>query len=147
MSSVLDNRKPTNGQVFLFGAALGAGCFLLAEWLVPREVNGPGGHDLLLANRLGFIYPPLLGAWLGWLQRSWPRALLGVVLGILIGILYYLLCGWNFFAVMVAFPCLLGGVFAMILESSSVSFARCAQVFRGGYPTSCSSLGNTLYRA
>jgi hypothetical protein len=124
MSNLPENRKPTNGQVFLFGGALGASCFLLAEFLVPRQVNGPAEHDLLLAHRLGFIYAPLLGLWLGWLQRSWPRALLGAMLGVLIGGLYFLLCGWNFLAVMVAFPCLLGGVFAMLLGSNCDPWLR-----------------------
>jgi len=115
---LLDNRKPTSGQVFLVGAILGASCFLLAESLVPREVSSPGEHDLFLANRLGLLFTPLVGTWLGWLQRSWLRALFGAMLGILIGLLYLILCGRNFLAVMVAFPCLLGGVFAMLAGSN-----------------------------
>jgi hypothetical protein len=97
---------------------MGALCFLAAESLVPHEVSSPGEHDLLLANRLGFVYPPVVGLWLGWLQRSWLRALSGALLGILIGFVYLWLCGRNFLAVMVAFPCLLGGAFAMLAGSN-----------------------------
>jgi hypothetical protein len=96
VTDLQDNRKPTNGQVFIVGTVLGAGCYLLAEALVPREVRSPGEHDLHLAYRLGFIYPPVVAIWIGWLQRSWLRALFGAMLGVLIGVLYLLLCGRNF---------------------------------------------------
>jgi len=61
---------------------------LVAEWLTPKNVASSGDHDILLANRLGFIYTPFIGLWLGWLQKSWKRAAVGAIVGIAIGFVY-----------------------------------------------------------
>src|SRR6185312_9652717 len=106
-------------MVFLIGAIFGVVSYLVAESLIPRDVANAGDHDLLLANRLGFIYTAVVGVWLGWLQRSWQRALFGVIAGVVIGIVYMRLsASRNFFAIMIAFPCLLGGGLAAIVGSN-----------------------------
>src|SRR5262245_38978695 len=98
------------GLFFLIGLIVGVICYFIAEALTPMQVANPGDHDILLANRLGFIYTPVVGLWLGWLQRSWPRALLGAFAGVAVGLCYMYLCASrNFLAIMVGFPCLLGG--------------------------------------
>lgn len=72
---------------------IGVATYFLAESLVSQNVASPGDHDILLANRLGFIHAPVVGLWLGWLQRSWQRAAIGAVIGIIIGFIYMALCG------------------------------------------------------
>ncbi len=107
MSEPTNNRKVGSGMVFLSGLATGVVIYLVAEWLTPKNVASPGDHDILLADRLGFIYTPLVGLWLGWLQRSWRRAIAGAVVGVGIGFVYLWLCASrNFLATMVGFPCL-----------------------------------------
>jgi hypothetical protein len=60
-----------------------------------------------------------VGLWLGWLQRSWQRAIIGALAGVGIGLAYMLLCASrNFLAIMVGFPCLLGGALAAIAASN-----------------------------
>jgi hypothetical protein len=114
-----DNRKIGSGMVFLSGLVTGVIVYLVAEGFTPKSVASPGDHDILLANRLGFIYTTKVGLWLGWLQRSWRRAFVGVVVSIGIGFAYMgLRASRNFFAVMVGFPCLLGGVLAAIAGSN-----------------------------
>jgi hypothetical protein len=101
------------------GLLTGAACYLIAEALTPKQVASPGDHDILLANRLGFIYTPVVGLWLGWLQKSWRRALVGAGVGIAIGFGYMALCASrNFLAIMVGFPCMLGGVLATVVGSN-----------------------------
>src|SRR5256885_2247047 len=112
------NRQPSGGAVFLSGVIAGAGSYVVAELLIPASVSSPGNHDLLLAARLGFIYGPFIGVWLGWLQRSWQRAVAGAVTGIAVGFVYMILCSSrNFLAIMVGFPALLGGLLAVVLAS------------------------------
>jgi hypothetical protein len=107
------------GLVFLNGLVIGVVCYLIAELLTPKQVANPGDHDILLANRLGFIYTPVVGLWLGWLQRSWRRALFGAMTGVVIGFSYMWLCASrNFLAIMVGFPCLLGGGLAAVVGSN-----------------------------
>jgi hypothetical protein len=119
MSILPDNRKMNAGYVFLTGLGVGVAIYLLAESLVPRQVASPGDHDIFLVNRLGFIYTPVVGLWLGWLQRSWRRAAFGAVVGIVIGFIYMALCASrNFLAIMVGFPCLLGAVVAVVVGSN-----------------------------
>jgi hypothetical protein len=125
MNALSENRKLKTGQVFLFGLVVGVVCYLLAEFLTPKQVADPGEHDLLLANRLGFIYTPVVGLWVGWLQRSWRRASIGALVGIIIGALYLSLCeSHNFLAIMVGFPCLLGGAFAALVSSNRSNWFR-----------------------
>lgn len=115
----LDIRKTGTRHDLVAGSVLGAVCYLIAESLTPQQVANPGDHDLFLAVRLGFIYPPAVGLWVAWLQRSWRRALAGVLFGIVIGFAYQWLCAnRNFLAIMVGFPCLLGGGFAALVGSS-----------------------------
>lgn len=119
MGTTPDNRKMNAGLVCLNGLVLGVICYLVAELLTPKQVANPGEHDVLLANRLGFIYTPVVGFWLGWLQRSWQRALVGAAIGLVIGVIYMWLCGSrNFLAIMVGFPCLLGGGLAVGVSSN-----------------------------
>lgn len=119
MSGPANNRKVGTGMVFLSGLAVGVVIYLIAEWFTPKNVASPGDHDVLLADRLGFIYTPLVGLWLGWLQRSWRRAIAGAVVGIGIGFVYMWLCASrNFLAIMVGFPCLLGSAMAAFAGSN-----------------------------
>jgi hypothetical protein len=119
MGNTPDNRKVNAGFDFLGGLVVGVACYLVAESLTPKQIANPGDHDILLANRLGFLYTPVVGLWLGWLQRSWRRALLGVLVGVVIGSFYMWLCaGRNFLAIMVGFPCLLGGGLATVVSSN-----------------------------
>jgi hypothetical protein len=112
------NRSPNFGATLLTGVAVGVVSYLVAEALVPRT-NNPGDHDLLLAARLGFIFPQAVALWLAWIQRSIQRAIGGVVVGVAIGFAYLWLCASrNFLAIMVGFPMLLGGVLAAVLGSN-----------------------------
>ena len=91
--------------------------------LIPADVAAsPTTHDLQLANNLGFIYTPLLGCWSAWVRRSIPWAIFGVLSGLAIGAAYYLLCGTNFLAVMVGFPCVLGGATSVLLGTKHSSW-------------------------
>ena len=74
-----ENIRIPSGQTFLWGFGIGFYSYLVSEYLVPRTVLSPGEHDLALAKRLGFIFPPAVGLWLGWLQRSSVRAMTGVL--------------------------------------------------------------------
>ena len=113
------NRKLAARNVFLLGALLGAICYVVSESLVPAQVGSPEDHDRSLAIRLGFIYTPMVGLWLGFLQRSWGRAWIGACVGVAIGLAYMTLCMESgFLAIMVAFPCLLGGGLAAIASSN-----------------------------
>jgi hypothetical protein len=103
--------------VFLAGAVLGCVSFLIAMAFVPSDVDSPSQHDLLLANYLGFVFPPIVGLWSGWVRRSWRWAAFGLVIGMAIGAAYRLLCGHDFLFIMVAFPCLLGGAASAALGS------------------------------
>jgi len=112
-----ENIQLPSGQIFLWGFGIGVSSYLVSEFLVPNNVPNPTEHDLALANRLGFIFPPAVGLWLGWQQRSWVRAVSGFLAGVLVGLVYLGLSEKNFLAVMVGFPCLCGGVFAGIVGS------------------------------
>jgi hypothetical protein len=125
MNTTVANRKMNAGLAFLCGLVAGVVCYLLAEWLTPKHVASPGDHDILLANRLGFIYTPVVALWLGWLQRSWRRAAFGVVVSIVIGFIYMGLCASrNFLAIMVGFPCLLGAALAAVVGSNRSDWLR-----------------------
>jgi hypothetical protein len=105
--------------------AVGIVCYLIAEALIPKQFGSPADHDIRLADRLGFIYTPIVGLWVGWLQRSWKRAITGAIVGALVGFLYMLLCAsGNFMAIEVGFPCLLGAVLAVVLGSNRSDWLR-----------------------
>jgi hypothetical protein len=123
--SNIDNRHVKAGFVFLVGVVVGVVCYLLAESTTPKNVASPGDHDVMLDQRLGFIYTPLVGLWLGWLQKSWRRALLAAGIGVVIGFIYMALCATrNFLAIMVGFPCLLGGLLAALAGSNRSAWPR-----------------------
>ncbi len=83
--------------------------------MIPSDVPSLSEYDLRLANHLGFIYPPAVGIWAAWIRRSFTWGVFGTVSGLAIGGAYYALCGYNFLAVMVGFPCLLGGCTSVLL--------------------------------
>jgi len=113
------NRLPSGSTVFLSGLVLGTVSYVISEFLIPGNFSSPGDHDIFLATRLGFVYAPLVGAWIGWLQRSWLRIVAGVIVGIGVGVIYMFLCpSRNFLAIMVGFPTLLGGLLAVVLASN-----------------------------
>jgi len=113
------------GLVLLMGLAGGALCYLLAEVSTPTTVTSAQEHDLWLAQRLGFILAPALALWLGWLQRSWRRALIGGGCGLLTGWLCYELCSGAFQPTLLALPILLGGVLAAFCGSQRNDWLRC----------------------
>ena len=115
-------RELSRGAIALVGVAMGVVACFVSLALVPSSVASSGEHDLRLANHLGFIYPPLVGLWAAWCRRSVPWAVFGVLSGLLVGALYYALCGYNFLAVMVAFPCLLGGVTSVLMGTQAGSW-------------------------
>lgn len=126
-------RKIGYGLIAVVGVAVGAVSFLVSMALIPGNVESTSAHDLRLANHLGFIYPPLVGLWASWVRRSIPWAIFGVASGLLIGAAYYALCGYNFLAVMVGFPCLLGGCGSVLLGTKHDSwFAGIPQRFLKG---------------
>lgn len=117
-----DPRVVGYGTIAAVGMALGGLSFLISMFLIPSSVSSLSEHDLRLANNLGFIYPPLLGLWAAWIRRSIPWAIFGVISGLLIGGAYCALCGYNFLAVMVGFPCLLGGCTSVLLGTKHDSW-------------------------
>lgn len=119
--------------LFAVGLMVGAVSFLLSMALIPSSIQSISLHDLRLANHLGFIYPVMVGLWASWVRRSLPWAVVGVVSGLLIGSIYYLLCGFNFLAVMVGFPCLLGGCTSVLLGTRHDRWTRgiLERFFRG----------------
>jgi hypothetical protein len=109
--------------VLIAGAILGCVSFIVAIAAIPSDVASPSEHDLLLANYLGFLFPPLVGLWSGGVRRSWLWSGAGVTIGLAVGAAYHLLCGHNFLAIMVAFPCLLGGAASVALGSGTRSWS------------------------
>jgi hypothetical protein len=103
------------GVIVIVGGAIGALSFLIAMALIPSDTASPTTHDLRLANNLGFVYPPLVGLWAGWVRRSTIWAIFGLISGCLIGLAYYALCRTDFLAVMVGLPCTLGGATSVLL--------------------------------
>ncbi|MBN1854879.1 MAG: hypothetical protein JW829_19250 [Pirellulales bacterium] len=101
--------------VFGIGALIGVVSFVLSMAAIPSDISNASIHDLMLANNLGFIYPPIIGFWCGFVRRSLRWMLLGITVGLVLGTLYKLLCGYNYLLVMVAFPCVLGGLASSLL--------------------------------
>ena len=108
--------------LFVMGAVLGGVSFIVAMSLIPGDVPSPSVQGLLLANYLGFWFPILVGGWSGWMRHSYRWAAGGVAIGCSIGTCYYLLCGDKLLAVMVACPCLLGGVACVAFGSGERSW-------------------------
>jgi hypothetical protein len=104
-------------MLFLTGAIFGYASFVLAIVRIRWDIASVTEHDILLANYLGFIFPPLVGMWAGGIRRSWPWTVWGAVVGLTIGEIYCLVCGDNSTAVTLEFPCLLSGVAAVALGS------------------------------
>lgn len=121
----MPNRQIGFGRVVLTGLAGGALLYLIAEVATPRAATSAEEHDLWFAQRLGFILAPFLALWLGWLERSWRRALIGCACGLPIGWLSYQLCSGAFPSVRLALPVLLGGVFAAFCGSRREDGLRC----------------------
>lgn len=115
-------RSVSSGLLLFTGSVLGAASFLLGMALIPSSIDSPSSHDLRLAQNLGFIYPPLLGLWAGWVRRSLPWAIFGILSGLSIGLAYYALCSTNFLAVMVGYPCILGGATSVLLGTKHHSW-------------------------
>ncbi len=108
--------------LFVVGAILGSVAFVVAVTLIPGEASSPSAQDLLLANYLGFMFPMVVGIWSGWVQHSCRWAAGGIAIGLAIGACRYLLCGDKLLAVMVACPCLLGGLACVALGSGEDSW-------------------------
>ncbi len=140
LTEFIPSTEPRNlnlGVIAIVGALLSACAYFVAVPLVPSNVASAGEHDLRLANHLGFLFPPLVGLWAAWVRRSIPWAVFGVISGLLIGAMYYALCGYNFLAVMVAFPCLLGGVTSVLMGTQAGSWtAGVPQLLRASWPDS-----------
>jgi hypothetical protein len=120
MQTAQQNRILTRRQILVTGLCAGSICYLAAECLAPHRNTTPTYHDVALAARLGFIYTPLVGIWLGWRQRSFRRGALGAGIGILIAIAYMFMCTTKqFLLIMVGFPTLLGGGLAILVGSNS----------------------------
>ncbi len=64
------NRQFKTSLVLSQGLALGLVAFAIAELSLSHSTLDSTNHDMMLAQRLGLIYTPAVGAWLGWLQRS-----------------------------------------------------------------------------
>lgn len=118
-------RQVGHGQMVLMGLAAGSLCYLLAAVSTPMAVTSAKEHDLWLAQRLGFILAPALAMWLGWLQRSWRRALIGAGCGLLIGWLCFELCRGAAQPILLALPILLGGAFAAFCGLHRDDWLRC----------------------
>ena len=108
--------------LFVVGAVLGGISFIAAVTLIPAEESSRSVEGLLLANYLGFTFPLLLGGWTDgcdiltdWQREPWPS-------GARIGTCCYLLGGDRLLAVMVACPCLLGGVACVAFGSGERSW-------------------------
>jgi len=107
-------RIPSRFFVFVAGALMGGVSFVICMAAIPPDAIVME-HDLALAKNMGSLYPPILGYWCGFSRRSLRWMFLGIAMGMLIGALYRLLCGYDFLGVMVLFPCLLSGLASLIL--------------------------------
>jgi hypothetical protein len=128
------NRHFPVWMILLQGVVLGLLAFAVAELLVPRSVLDSGDHDMMLAQRLGLVYTPAVGVWLGWLQRSRERMIAGLLVGAGIGVAYFIVCmAKDFLTIMVGFPALLGGGLAAALGSNSSKGTRAffGRLFKG----------------
>ena len=111
------DRQLSGAWPVFMGLAGGALCYLLAEASIPSGMTTTAEHDFWLTQRLGFILVPALALWLGWLQRSWIRALIGGGCGLLVGWLCDQLCSSAFQPILLGLPILLGAVVAAFCAS------------------------------
>ncbi len=108
--------------LFVVGAVLGGVSFIVAVTLIPAEESSRSVQGLLLAIYLGFTFPILVGGWTDGMRHSYRLATGGVAIGCSIGTCCYLLCGDTLLAVMVACPCLLGGLACVAFGSGERSW-------------------------
>ena len=113
----------TRLHIFFVGLLLGIVSFVISMAMISPNVPTASEHDLQLANNLGFIYAPFIGMWAGLVRRSLLWTLAGVGIGLAIGSLYRWLSGYDFLSVMVAYPCLLGGLAAAALGRGQRSWS------------------------
>jgi hypothetical protein len=114
-----ENKQFGIWSILVQGFVLGSVAFGCAELSLSHAGLEAGDHDMMLAQRLGLIYTPAVGVWLGWLQHSRERCVAGGVIGLAIGIAYFVLCMTrDFLAIMVGFPALLGAGLAALVGSN-----------------------------
>jgi hypothetical protein len=119
----VNNRLLSGGcSLFWVGLAMGTMSFLLAKAAIPTSMQNVSDHDLMLANNLGFIFPPLLGFWVAVVRRSLVSAFSGIAVGVVIGCIYKAVSGYDFFSVMVIYPCALGGLASLVLGAGRASW-------------------------
>jgi len=99
------------------GSVAGGVSFVIAKMLIPASVSDISRHDLHLAKNIGFVFPAMLGLALGWVERSLLRMLLAMTTGSALGAIYAQLCGdrFEYVSAMLGFPCVIGGVYALLL--------------------------------
>jgi hypothetical protein len=105
-------------MIFLYGAIIGLASFLIAMAAVPlHNVSDFSIHDLALAVNLAYIFPPLIGFWVGFCRRSLWWILVGASVGPVLGSIYKSACGQdlNLLLIVAVMPCLLGGIAAVAL--------------------------------
>ncbi len=88
----MSDRLRGSGEAIATGLAVGSLCYLLVEASTSAVATSPDHLDLLITRRLGFVLAPAVGFWVGWLQRSWRRALLGSGLGLAVAWIFFLVC-------------------------------------------------------
>ena len=114
----------------MMGAGLGAISFSAAMALIPASIDSTHSLKWRLATNLFFIYPALLGLWVGWIRRSKPWAVFGVVSGIAAaGSVFIALYGTivsvlplRLVQIVVVAPCVLGGAMSVLLGTKIESW-------------------------
>lgn len=110
-------------QVALAGALLGAVAFSIALALVP---SWSGADEYRrLAIHLGFIYPMMLGFWVGWYRRSWFWVRVGGATCLIVGTGYTTFClEAGLLDIIVFMPSLLGGLISVLLGTGDESWFK-----------------------
>jgi hypothetical protein len=117
-------------MLLIMGAGLGAISFSAAMALIPASIDSTHSLKWRLATNLFFIYPALLGLWVGWIRRSRPLAVFGVVFGIAAaGSAFIALHGTivsvpplRLHQIVVVVPCVLGGAMSALLGTKTESW-------------------------
>lgn len=116
-------------MLFLMGAGLGAISFSAATALIPFSFGLANSHSGTLAINLVFIYPALLGLWVGWIRRSARWAIFGFVTGMaaagsvciaVYGTIVFVL-PLRLLQLAVVVPCVLGGAMSALLGTKTES--------------------------